>query len=222
MYVYRRYATPWEVLRGLTSTLPEGQSYLKPAVSIQASDQFARTQSDTECARHRQAAKVLLSPASAEAKDRMKIWGAPWKWRGVDNEGKPKAGFPLIPHCPWKSLLRFPQSHRATTILTPRRTTETNNRARTGSERLLKASATHRRLSGPSFDWKMLVGLLPLRSRLGIGGIRTGFPARKPLPNRDRKGAGHYKACVRTTPNSNIPYRYTFPQPIFHIRYTSK
>lgn len=59
-YVYRRYATPWEVLRELTSALPEGQSYLKPAVSIQALDQFARTQSDTECARHMQVAKALL------------------------------------------------------------------------------------------------------------------------------------------------------------------
>lgn len=59
-YVYRRYATPWKVLRELTSALPEGHRYLKPAVSIQALHQFARTQSDTECARHMQAAKALL------------------------------------------------------------------------------------------------------------------------------------------------------------------
>ena len=59
-YVYRRYATPWEVLRELTSALPEGQSFLKPGVSIQALDQFALSQSDTECARHMQAAKALL------------------------------------------------------------------------------------------------------------------------------------------------------------------
>ena len=48
------------MLRELTSALPEGQSYLKPAVSIRALDQFARTQSDTECACHMQVAKALL------------------------------------------------------------------------------------------------------------------------------------------------------------------
>ena len=59
-YVYRRYATPWEVLRELTSALPDGQSYLKPGVRIEVLDQFAQAQSDTESARQMQDAKRLL------------------------------------------------------------------------------------------------------------------------------------------------------------------
>jgi hypothetical protein len=60
IYIYRRYATPWEVLRELTSVQAADQSYLKPGVSVQALDQFALAQSDTECARPMQAAKRLL------------------------------------------------------------------------------------------------------------------------------------------------------------------
>ena len=59
-YVYRRYATPWEVLRELTSSLPEGQSYLKPGHTIQTLDQIAAAQSDTESARRMQDAKQKL------------------------------------------------------------------------------------------------------------------------------------------------------------------
>ena len=59
-YIYRRYATPWEVLRELTSALPDGESYLKLGVSIKAMDQFAQTHSDTECARRMQEAKRVL------------------------------------------------------------------------------------------------------------------------------------------------------------------
>lgn len=59
-YVYRRYATPWEVLRELTSALPEGQSYLKPGHSIQSLDQIAAAQSDTESARRMQETKGKL------------------------------------------------------------------------------------------------------------------------------------------------------------------
>jgi transposase InsO family protein len=59
-YIYRRYATPWEVLRELTSAQPAGQSYLTAGVSVQALDQLALAQSDTECARHMQEAKRLL------------------------------------------------------------------------------------------------------------------------------------------------------------------
>lgn len=59
-FVYRRYATPWEILRELSSALPEGQSYLKPALSISALDRIAQAHSDTESARRMQAAKRTL------------------------------------------------------------------------------------------------------------------------------------------------------------------
>jgi transposase InsO family protein len=59
-YVYRRYATPWEVLRELSQALPEGQSYLKPTLSVPALDQMAQAHSDTESARHMQEAKRKL------------------------------------------------------------------------------------------------------------------------------------------------------------------
>ena len=59
-YVYRRYATPWEVLRELTSALPKGQSYLKPGYSIQTLDQIAAADSDTESARRMQESKQKL------------------------------------------------------------------------------------------------------------------------------------------------------------------
>jgi transposase InsO family protein len=59
-YVYRRYATPWERLRELSSALPPDQSYLKPGLNIEALDQFAKTHSDTESARHMQEAKRRL------------------------------------------------------------------------------------------------------------------------------------------------------------------
>ncbi len=29
-FVYKRYATPWEIVRGLETELPEGGTYLKP------------------------------------------------------------------------------------------------------------------------------------------------------------------------------------------------
>lgn len=44
-YVYRRYATPWEVLRELTLALPEGESYLKPEYSIEKLDRIGQNQS---------------------------------------------------------------------------------------------------------------------------------------------------------------------------------
>jgi hypothetical protein len=40
--------------------LPEGQSCLRPGVTISALDRFAQSQSDTESARHMQDAKRLL------------------------------------------------------------------------------------------------------------------------------------------------------------------
>ena len=36
----------------------------------------------------------------------------------------------------------------------------------------------------------------PLRSRFGRSGIRPKFPGKRPLPNRDRKGAGRHKARI--------------------------
>ena len=59
-YVYRRYATPWEVLRELSQALPEGQSYLKPTLGIPLLDQMVKTHSDTESARRMQEAKRKL------------------------------------------------------------------------------------------------------------------------------------------------------------------
>lgn len=60
-YVYRRYATPWEVLRELECALPEGQPrYLKPTVSIPALDRTAKAHSDTEAAQRMQVAKRKL------------------------------------------------------------------------------------------------------------------------------------------------------------------
>ena len=54
--IYRRYATPWEVFQ----QLPEAARYLKPGQSLQALDQIARAESDTEAARKMQQAKRKL------------------------------------------------------------------------------------------------------------------------------------------------------------------
>ena len=58
-FVYRRYATPWETLRALLQA-PEGQTYLKPGVTIAALDQLAQSRSDTAAASLMQKAKNLL------------------------------------------------------------------------------------------------------------------------------------------------------------------
>jgi len=59
-YVYRRYVTPWEKLRELSQALPDGQSYLKPDLTVPALDQVAQAHSDTESARRMQQAKRKL------------------------------------------------------------------------------------------------------------------------------------------------------------------
>jgi transposase InsO family protein len=58
-FVYRRYSTPWETLRGLVSA-PEAQTRLKPELSIESLDRMASQQSDTESARSMQEAKRKL------------------------------------------------------------------------------------------------------------------------------------------------------------------
>jgi transposase InsO family protein len=58
--VYRRYATPWEVLRELERASPPANGYLKPGLTIQGLDQLAAAHSDTESARRMQAAKRKL------------------------------------------------------------------------------------------------------------------------------------------------------------------
>jgi transposase InsO family protein len=58
--VYRRYATPWEVLRELERASPLANGYLKPGLNIQGLDQLAAAHSDTESARRMQAAKRKL------------------------------------------------------------------------------------------------------------------------------------------------------------------
>ena len=47
-------------MRELQLTLPVGQTYLKPGVSILAMDRFAEAQSDTAYARNMQQAKKVL------------------------------------------------------------------------------------------------------------------------------------------------------------------
>jgi transposase InsO family protein len=59
-FVYRRYATPWEMLRELAHAAPEGIRVLKPAFGIQNGDQIANQHSDTESARRMQEAKRKL------------------------------------------------------------------------------------------------------------------------------------------------------------------
>ncbi|MEO7652382.1 MAG: integrase [Bryobacteraceae bacterium] len=59
-FVYRRYATPWEVLKNLSLALPEGQTYLKPSLSIESLDQTVHAYSDTESAQRMQKAKRKL------------------------------------------------------------------------------------------------------------------------------------------------------------------
>jgi transposase InsO family protein len=59
-FVYRHYATPWETLRALSQALPEGQSHLKPELSIEKLDRMADQHSDTESARRMQEAKRKL------------------------------------------------------------------------------------------------------------------------------------------------------------------
>jgi transposase InsO family protein len=58
-FVYRRYATPWETLRGLVIA-PESQTRLKPELSIESLDRMASQQSDTESAKGMQEAKRKL------------------------------------------------------------------------------------------------------------------------------------------------------------------
>jgi transposase InsO family protein len=60
-FIYKRYATPWEVLRELERGLPAGQpGYLKPALSITSLDLIANSHSDTAAAQLMQAAKRKL------------------------------------------------------------------------------------------------------------------------------------------------------------------
>jgi transposase InsO family protein len=59
-FVYRRYATPWEVLRELSPVSPDRSNYLKSPLSIPALDQIAQTHSDIESARRMQEAKRKL------------------------------------------------------------------------------------------------------------------------------------------------------------------
>ena len=59
-FVYRRYATPWEILRALESALPQAEHYLKSGLSIERLDRMAQQHSDTESARRMQKAKCQL------------------------------------------------------------------------------------------------------------------------------------------------------------------
>jgi transposase InsO family protein len=59
-FVYRRYATPWEMLREIALAAPEPQNIFRPGFGIQSLDQIARAHSDTEAARRMQEAKRKL------------------------------------------------------------------------------------------------------------------------------------------------------------------
>jgi len=59
-FVYRRYATPWEVLRELSQASPEQPHYLRPPLSMQTLDRMAQAHSDTESATRMQQAKRKL------------------------------------------------------------------------------------------------------------------------------------------------------------------
>jgi hypothetical protein len=65
--VYRRYATPWEILRAL----PEVAKYLKEGVSIQELETRAGAQSDTAAA-EMQKAKQKLFAGFLREEDRLK------------------------------------------------------------------------------------------------------------------------------------------------------
>jgi len=58
-FVYRRYATPWELLHELVSA-PDAKAQLKPEHSIQSLDRTAQEHSDTESAGRMQEAKRKL------------------------------------------------------------------------------------------------------------------------------------------------------------------
>jgi transposase InsO family protein len=59
-YVYRRYATPWEILRALSCAAPQSRPYLRPEFSVPLLDRMAKAHGDTECARSMQEAKRKL------------------------------------------------------------------------------------------------------------------------------------------------------------------
>jgi transposase InsO family protein len=59
-FVYRRYATPWETLRGLACAAPESSAYLRPGFSVETLDRIANGRSDTESAMSMQEAKRKL------------------------------------------------------------------------------------------------------------------------------------------------------------------
>ena len=86
-------------------------------------------------------AEASIPRLSAEAQDRMKIWGAPWKCRAVDNEENQKQVSLPLPTALGiaAAITTFPPRHDDSLS---RAETETNNRA----EQLRKVSsstATH-------------------------------------------------------------------------------
>jgi hypothetical protein len=89
-FAYKRYAAPWETLRTLEQASPPGQSYLKPAVSLQCLDQIANADSDTESARRMQEAKRKLFLGFRRSEKLHEPLpdpgGAPWKCRAEENQ----------------------------------------------------------------------------------------------------------------------------------------
>ena len=128
-FVYRRYATPWETLRELV-TGSDAKATLKPEHSIQSLDRVAREQAipnrRSACRKQNTSCSALCT-RSAKAHETS---GALWKWRAVENQGKPKPGFPSVSPGPWKSLRdsHILHSARAEVVSRPKRPTKTKEK----------------------------------------------------------------------------------------------
>jgi transposase InsO family protein len=59
-FVYKDFATPWEILRKLEKALPPGQTYLKPEAGIESLDRIANSLTDNQSAQAMQEAKRKL------------------------------------------------------------------------------------------------------------------------------------------------------------------
>ena len=70
--IYRRWATPWEIL----SELPSWETFLRPGLSVGQLERLAAAQSDTDAARDMQQAKRDLWAAIGRRTGRRET---PWK-----------------------------------------------------------------------------------------------------------------------------------------------
>ena len=99
--VYRRYATPWELLQ----EAPEFTRYLQPGIAAKQLQRKADACSDTQAARPAGSQTPALRRAKKET-ERMKTVA---EMTGHGRRGKPTAGFPRPPQ-PLEIAARFPHS----------------------------------------------------------------------------------------------------------------